>query len=155
SAHHFISGRETDLQVFEYITAAAVRLDKPDLAPMLIDYALTQCITERRPAYMELLQDMVDLPCDQPKGTLRAARTMSDKGSLDQSVVTIAQALERATNPLIWVGVEVDRYGLQERTSNLIQQLNVPYVTELLSKSVLSEEDAQFAGVFDGLASSA
>src|SRR5271170_3897990 len=40
SAHHFISGRETDLQVFEYITVAAVRVDNPDLAPMLIDYAL-------------------------------------------------------------------------------------------------------------------
>src|SRR5215210_2364061 len=39
SSHHFISGRETDLQTFEHITAAAVRIDNPDLAPMLIDYA--------------------------------------------------------------------------------------------------------------------
>lgn len=67
SAHHFISGRQTDLQVFEYITAAAVRIDSPHLAPMLIDYALTQCITERRPVYIELLEDMVDLECERPK----------------------------------------------------------------------------------------
>jgi indolepyruvate decarboxylase len=66
SSHHFISGRETDLQVFEYITAAAVRIDSPHLAPMLIDYALTQCITERRPVYIELLEDMVDLECARP-----------------------------------------------------------------------------------------
>ena len=39
SSHHFISGRETDLQVFEYITVATARVDNPDLAPMLIDYA--------------------------------------------------------------------------------------------------------------------
>ena len=79
SAHHFISGRQTDLQVFQYITAAAVRIDSPHLAPMLIDYALTQCITERRPVYIELLEDMVDLECEGPKGKLTPAKTMSDE----------------------------------------------------------------------------
>src|SRR5438874_13452642 len=56
SSHHFISGRESDLQSFEHITVATARIDNPDLAPMLIDYALTQCITERRPIYIELLE---------------------------------------------------------------------------------------------------
>jgi indolepyruvate decarboxylase len=154
SAHHFISGRETDLQVFEYITSAAVRVDNPDLAPMLIDYALTQCITEHRPVYIELLEDMVDLPCDTPKGQLRPARLLDDPANLQQSIETIKAKLEGAAKPLLWVGVEVDRLGLHEKAEALIQQLNIPYVTELLSKSVLSEDDARFAGVFDGQASS-
>jgi indolepyruvate decarboxylase len=155
AAHHFISGRETDLQVFEYITAAAIRIDNPDLAPLLIDYALTQCITERRPVYIELLQDMVDLPCDAPKGELRGARTLDDPAGLQQSISKLTEKLQSAANPLLWVGIEVDRLGLHEKTAALIQQLNIPYVTELLSKAVLSEDDARFAGVFDGLASSA
>jgi len=154
SAHHFISGRETDLQVFEYITSAAVRVDNPDLAPMLIDYALTQCITEHRPVYIEVLQDMVDLPCDTPKGQLRPARLLDDPAALQQSIETIKEKLESAAKPLLWVGVEVDRLGLHEKAEALIRQLNIPYVTELLSKSVLSEDDTQFAGVFDGQASS-
>lgn len=155
SAHHFISGRETDLQVFEYITAAAVRVDNPDLAAMLIDYALTQCITDRRPVYIELLQDIVDMECEPPKGSLKPARTMSDKDSLEQAIALIKQKLEAAANPIIWVGVEIDRFGLQEKAEKLIRQLNIPYVTELMSKAILSEDDAQFAGVFDGLASRA
>lgn len=154
SAHHFISGRETDLQVFEHITAAAVRIDNPDLAPMLIDYALTQCLTERRPVYIELLEDMVDLACEAPKGTLKPARILSDLAGLAQSMTKIHERLERAAHPLLWVGVEIDRFGLQEKAVRLIQQLNIPYVTELLSKAVLSEDDALFAGVFDGQASS-
>ncbi|MEU2715631.1 thiamine pyrophosphate-dependent enzyme [Streptomyces sp. NPDC007205] len=153
SAHHFISGRETDMQSFEHITAATVRVDNPDLAPMLIDYALTQCITERRPVYIELLQDMVDLECEPPRGALKPARTLSDETSLEQSVAQICAKLESAENPLIWVGVEIDRLGLQDKAMSLIQQLNVPFVTELLSKSVLSEDDALFAGVLDGQAS--
>lgn len=154
SSHHFISGRETDRQVFEYITAAAVRIDSPDLAPMLIDYALTQCITERRPVYIELLEDMVDLECTVPSGALKAAPIISDEVSLNQSIAQISERLQNATKPLIWIGVEVDRFGLHDQAERLIQDLKIPYVTELLSKAILPEDDAQFAGVFDGKSSS-
>ncbi len=154
SSHHFISGRETDLQVFEYITAAAVRIDSPHLAPMLIDYALTQCITERRPVYIELLEDMVDLECTRPSNALKAAPVISDEDSLNQSIAQISERLQNATRPLIWVGVEIDRFGLHDQAERLIRDLKIPYVTELLSKAILSEDDVQFAGVFDGKSSS-
>ncbi|MEU3844567.1 thiamine pyrophosphate-dependent enzyme [Streptomyces sp. NPDC028635] len=154
SAHHFISGRETDLQSFEHVTVAAIRLDNPDLAPTLIDYALTRCISERRPIYIELLQDMVDLECEPPRGVLQPARTLSDETSLKESVARIRARLESAENPLIWLGVEIDRLGLQDKAMTLIETLNVPYVTELLSKAVLSEDDPRFVGVLDGQASS-
>jgi indolepyruvate decarboxylase len=154
SAHHFISGSQTDLQVFEYITVAAVRIDNPDLAPMLIDYALTQCITERRPVYIELLEDMVDLTCQPPNGHLVPARTLSDPANLDASVSMINEALAKSEKPLIWIGVEIDRYGLRDKATSLLKQLNIPYVTELMSKAILSEDDPLFAGVFDGQASS-
>jgi indolepyruvate decarboxylase len=154
SAHHFITGRETDLQSFEHLTAAAIRVDHPDLAPTLIDYALTKCISERRPIYIELLQDMVDLECEPPKGELQPGRALSDETSLEQSVAQIRAQLESAENPLIWLGVEIDRLGLQDKALSLIQQLNVPFVTELLSKAVLSEDDPLFVGVLDGQASS-
>ncbi|MGO6720519.1 alpha-keto acid decarboxylase family protein [Rhizobium ruizarguesonis] len=154
SAHHFISGRETDLQVFEYITAAAVRIDSPHLAPMLIDYALTQCITERRPVYIELLEDMVDLECTRPSNALKAAPDISDDDSLNQSIAQISERLQNATKPLIWIGVEIDRFGLHDQAERLIRDLKIPYVTELLSKAILSEDDVQFAGVFDGESSS-
>ncbi|ARO27968.1 thiamine pyrophosphate family protein (plasmid) [Rhizobium sp. TAL182] len=154
SSHHFISGRETDRQVFEYITAATVRIDSPHLAPMLIDYALTQCITERRPVYIELLEDMVDLECTRPSTALKAAPDISDEDSLNQSIAQISERLQNATKPLIWIGVEIDRFGLHDQAERLIRDLKIPYVTELLSKAILSEDNVQFAGVFDGKSSS-
>jgi indolepyruvate decarboxylase len=154
SSHHFISGRQTDRQVFEYITVATARIDNADLAPLLIDEVLTQCITEKRPVYLELLEDIVDLRCEPAAGALSAARVMSDATSLEGSIAAIGDELGRATNPLVWVGVEVDRFGLQEEALALIHQLNVPFVTQLLSKGVLPEDDPLFVGVFDGQASS-
>lgn len=155
SSHHFISGRETDLQAFEHLTAAAVRIDNADLAPRQIDYVLSQCISQRRPVYIELLQDMVDLACEPPQGELKPARILSDQANLAQSVARIKERLAGAARPLVWVGVEVDRLGLRDAAAALIRQLNVPHVSELMSKGVLSEDDPLFAGVFDGQASSA
>lgn len=155
SAHHFITGRETDLQAFEHLTVAAIRLDNPDLAGRLIDYALTQCITERRPIYIELLEDIVDEECEPPQGTLAPARPVSDAANLADAIATLGAALQKAARPLLWIGVEVDRFGLYDKVAALVRQLNVPYVTELLSKSVLAEDDLLFRGVFDGQASSA
>ncbi|MFI5842619.1 alpha-keto acid decarboxylase family protein [Catenuloplanes sp. NPDC051500] len=154
SSHHFITGRETDLQSFEHLTAAAVRVDNPDQAPMLIDYALSACITDRRPVYIELLQDMIDLSCPRPAGTLTPGRTMSDPANLQESVTRIRERLSAAESPVVWVGVEIDRFGLHAKAESLLRQLQIPYVTELLSKAVLSEDDTLFAGVFDGQASS-
>jgi len=61
---------------------------------------------------------------------------------------------QRAKKPLLWVGVEVDRFGLQDKIKQLINQLGIPFVTQFMSKAVLPEDDPLFAGVFDGLASS-
>lgn len=154
SAHHFISGSETDLQSFEHVTVATARIDNPDLAPVLIDQALSRCVSERRPVYIELLQDMVDLPCEPPRGELKPARTRSNPESLKRSVARIGAELKNAKNPLIWIGPEIDRFGLQDKALELIHQLNVPFVTQLLSKAVLPEDDELFVGVFDGKASS-
>jgi indolepyruvate decarboxylase len=156
SAHHFIGGRDTVLSVFEPITAASVRIDNPVRAPALIDSALIQCLTEKRPIYIEILQDMFHQPCEPPpKEKLKPARVSSDGDSLTLSVDTVAGRLATAANPLVWVGVEIDRFGLQDAAGRLIQQLKIPFVTEFLCKAVLSENDPLFAGVFDGNSSSA
>ena len=154
SAHHFISGRQTNLQVFQYITAAAVRLDNADMAARLIDHALVQCITERRPIYIELLQDVVEMPCARPAGRLCPATRPCDAGELNDAAKSIRSELADAKSPVIWLGPEIHRFGLQEQAAKLIRAAKVPFVTELLSKAVLSEDDPLFAGVFDGQASS-
>ena len=46
-------------------------------------------------------------------------------------------------------------HATTSQAETLVRRLNIPYVTELLSKSVLAEDDTLFAGVFDGQASSA
>ena len=74
---------------------------------------------------------------------------------MKQSLDAIAGRLATAVNPLVWVGVEIDRFGLRDQAERLVKQLKIPYVTEFLCKAVMSEDDALFAGVYDGNSSSA
>ncbi|MCF6441174.1 thiamine pyrophosphate-dependent enzyme [Pseudoalteromonas luteoviolacea] len=151
--HHMIDG-ETDLNIYKNITAAAIKIDNPELAPRLIDYALTECISQKRPAYIELLEDMVEQPCAAPQGKLTPLTPIPLQDNVDQAIDKVQQALSQAERPIVWLGAEVDRMGLHEEANALIRKLNLPYVTELISKAVFSENDPLFTGVFDGQASS-
>ncbi len=151
--HHMING-ETDLNIYQNITVAAVKIDNPSSAPQLIDYALTQCVSEKRPVYIELLEDMVQLSCTPPTDKLAPNQPVALQANVDSAVTNIQQHLASAAKPIVWLGAEIDRMGLHQQASQLIKQLNLPYVTELVSKAVISEHDPLFVGVFDGKASS-
>lgn len=150
SWHHFINGHKTDLRIYENITVAAARVDDPTFAPNQIDFVLQQCITQKGPVYLELTEDMYDLPCARPAGKLYPVKRLSDADNLTKSITLLKTQLERAKRPLIWTGVEIDRFGLQEKLERLLKKLNVPYVSTLLGKGSISEYNPLFAGVFDG-----
>lgn len=148
-AHHMVKGN-TDFAIFDQITVSAVQVDNPELAPNMIDLALTRCISEKRPVYIELLEDMVSQPCTPPQSRIAPFKSICDNQMLEQATDLITKRLKAAKFPLIWLGPEIDRFGLQDLAKSLIDKFNVPYATEFMAKAVLSEEDSQFIGVFDG-----
>ena len=148
--HHLINGHNTDLNIYRNVTVAAERISNPTLAPGQIDSALRTCLTERRPVYLETTEDVYDLPCAQPKGTITAAPRLSDCQNRETAANEVTERLRKAQRPLVWAGVEIERYGLQDEFQQLVQQLNIPYVTSLLGKSVLAEDSPQYVGVFEG-----
>ncbi|MGH9360363.1 MAG: hypothetical protein ACRD2T_00490, partial [Thermoanaerobaculia bacterium] len=60
------------------------------------------------------------------------------------------ERLQGAKVPVIWAGVEVQRFGLQGLLEEVIRVTGLPWTTDLLGKSVLSEDHPGFKGVFDG-----
>ena len=153
-SHHIINGSQTNLQVFLPISAAREQIADAAKAPYQIDSVLWTCINERRPVYIELLEDVVDQPCSPPIGILCRAPRISHPDNFKDAIQIITQALAQAKKPILWIGVEVDRFGLQDKVEKLLKQLNVLYITQLMSKAVLSEDGGLFAGVFDGRSSS-
>lgn len=154
--HHLIDDQNTDLRVYENVTCAAERIGDPERAPGQIDSALRACIRDSRPIYLETLEDVYDLPCDPPDAPLDVQPGQrSDPDECENAVEAVTHHLERADSVIVWGGVEIERYNLQAEFQALVEELDVPYVTSLLGKGLLSEENPHFAGVFDGKGSPA
>lgn len=146
--HHrpFVSDRDANRRVFENVTCAAEHIENPERAPVAIDRCLQSCLQHRQPVYLELASDIYDRSCSLPKGPLPVQ--FSEAPETVQN--DIASQLRYADSVVVWAGVELQRYGLEEEFKTLIQTLDAPYVTTLLAKGLLPEDDDRFAGIFAG-----
>lgn len=152
--HHMMADGETqDLRVYENVTAAAVRIDDPYRATLNIDAALATCLTQRQPVYLEMFDDVYLTPCDPPSGPLPRKAISSDATNLSTAVAAAAAKVKAAKNPIIWGGVEIQRQELQDEFEAFVAQTGIPFTTTLLGKSIVSEDNPLFAGVYDGLSS--
>lgn len=152
--HHMFDGSQTDLRIFQQLTQSAVRIDNPAYAPDLIDSALTACITESKPVYIEIantLENMSVQPVSERPLLIRSP-IPQDQQALDDAVSYIWEVLQGAHNLVLMGGVELARQNLQDKFETLFNALQAPYVTSLLGKGLLSEVDAGpwFCGVYNG-----
>ncbi len=148
--HHIINGHGTNLNVYRNVTCAAERVEDGGLAPGQIDAALRACITHRQPVYLEMAEDVYNQPCSRPVGTLTPAALQSDAAALQAAVQDTMALLKAAKKPLLWAGVEIERYGLRESFTKLLNLLDIPYVTSYMGKAVIGEDNPNYLGVYEG-----
>ncbi|PCE24725.1 thiamine pyrophosphate-binding protein [Burkholderia ubonensis] len=151
--HHMVDGSHTDLRIFQGITTMAVRIDNPATAPALIDAALVACITESKPVYIEIALQIEACPCEPvPDTPLRRAPRPQSTQVLTAAVDAAMYHLSAAKRLVVLGGVEIARYGLQQKFVELLKLLEAPYVSDLLGKTILSEyrDDIRFSGVYNG-----
>ncbi|HEV8581243.1 MAG TPA: thiamine pyrophosphate-dependent enzyme [Thermoanaerobaculia bacterium] len=149
--YHHSTGRLTaDAQSVKNVVVAREVVRVGRRAPAQIDRALEAALTWRRPVYIEVYQNVWTETCRPPAGPLKAGKLPLSKRSLERAVDRTLARLEGATVPVIWAGVEVQRFGLQGLLEEVIRVTGLPWTTDLLGKSVLSEDHPGFKGVFDG-----
>jgi indolepyruvate decarboxylase len=122
----------------------------PECAPAQIDEALTAAITWKRPVYLEVLENVWNQPCTEPAGALSPRPLPVDTGALEEAAAETVARVTTARKPVIWSGVEIARFGLQDELEQLIAASALPFATDLLGKATLSENHAGFVGVYDG-----
>jgi TPP-dependent 2-oxoacid decarboxylase len=152
--HHMFDGSHTDLRIFQNITAMSVRIDNPAYAPDLIDAALTACITDSRPVYIEIANTLEGMAC-QPaseRAALSPSPIPQNSADLEDAVNYIMVLLEKSERLVIMGGVEIARFNLQDKFTELLQLIEAPYISSLLGKSLLSEyrSDIFFSGIYNG-----
>ena len=154
--HHMIVDAESrDLSIYRNVTAMAIQVNNPSRAPLDIDAALTTCMTERLPVYLEMFEDLYGAVCKRPTSPLLIAPVPSVVANLTAAVTAAVDKIRSADRPLIWAGAEIRQEGVADQLEELIAQTAIPFTTSLAGKSVISESNQLFRGVYDGLSSNA
>jgi indolepyruvate decarboxylase len=148
--HHTIGDMKVQLRAYEQITAASIILTSPEKAPEQIDETISTCLRSRRPVYIEIPVDMVDKPCRKGGPIQVDKKIPSDREALAEAIAETAAMLGRAKKPVVIAGIETHRLGLQMELEQIIDLTGYPFVTTLLSKSVIQEQHPQFAGLYCG-----
>ncbi len=146
--HHRVKNFESQLNVYREVTAAAVALNDSTTALGEIDRVLATILQLKRPGYLEVPRDMVQVagrPSESRAGTRRPGRE-----ALEEAMDEVVSRLNRSLSPVIYAGVEIERFDLREKLIALVEKLNLPLVTSLEGKTVFPENHPNFIGLYMG-----
>jgi indolepyruvate decarboxylase len=147
--HHQARTLDSQLAIFREITCDQVVLDDAARAPADIARVLRSCLTHSRPVYIELPRDMVDAPCG-PVLMHPVART--ELAALDACANEVLARLMSAHAPVLLVGVEIRRFGIEAKVAELARRLALPVVTTFMGRGLMTGCNADLLGTYLGVA---
>ena len=147
--HHRVRGFDTQRDIFSRITVAATALEDGLTAYHEIDRVLHAVERYKRPGYIELPRDMVDLVRPHRRREVSLAE-LTDADALAECIAEAMAMLNAVRRPVILAGVEVHRFGLQDALVELAEATQIPVAATLLGKSVISETHPLYLGVYEG-----
>jgi indolepyruvate decarboxylase len=147
--HHVVKNFDSQLNVYREVTQDAVLLDSPETSAAKIQGALSACQEFMRPVYIEIPRDMVDREIA-ALGETRDVPYPTDESALKEAAEEILRRIAGSKMPVILVGVEVDRFFLENQISELAAKLNIPIVSEFLARDVIPVDDPYYFGTYLG-----
>jgi len=147
--HHKVREFDTQLKVFRELTIDSVLIDDAETAASEIDRVLNSALRYKRPVYIELPRDIVALPI-KPYRAPRRETEGSEAETLKEALAEATAIINKSKKPVIIAGIEIHRFGLQDELMELLDKTNIPFVTTILGKSVISETHPLCIGVYEG-----
>lgn len=147
--HHQVKHFDSQRLVFREVTCADTVLDDPATAPAEIARVLTAARLLSRPVYIELPRDMVLTPVDPVPSFAPPA---ADPDAVREAAAETLEALAAAGRPVLMLGVEVRRYGLEEKAGRLARALGIPATLSFMARGMLAGSAAPLIGPYFGLA---
>lgn len=147
--HHKSGPFENQAETFRLHTVSSAVIRNPLTAFAEIDRVLNDVTLHKRPGYIEILRDMIDIiPATEytPQKIIPITDEKTLGVVLEESLIRIA----RAKHPVIVAGVELHRFGLQDQLLRVLEKTGIPLATTLLGKSVIAETHEQFIGLYAG-----
>ncbi|PQO31065.1 preprotein translocase subunit Tim44 [Blastopirellula marina] len=147
--HHMVRDFNTQKDVFEKLCIAGAELSDPVSAFREIDRVLDAVVRFKRPGYIELPRDMVNV-IPHISHVFPSQENTSDPQALSEAVGEAAQLIQNAEKPVILAGVELHRFHLQDELVALAEHTQIPVAATVLGKSVIRETHPLYVGLYEG-----
>ena len=152
--HHVLPDRyDASLRIFEQITVAAKVLADAAGAAKDIDELLQRCLSERRPVYLEIAQDVqqqaVSRVTDQPLEPVRSG----DPAATAAAVESLVSKMQAASSCVLLVGHEINTPDLRIAVQSLVDKTGVPVASLFTGKPDFLEHHPRCIGIYHGLGS--
>ncbi len=134
-------------RAFEPVVASAITLDAPDIACREIEQGLLRMTSRKQPVYLEVTAGTLSVTTT-PMPAPLAARIASDPAVLDAAIADAVAMIRAAAHPVILIGVEIQRFNLQNVVLQFMASAGIPAATTLLGKSVIGEHVPGFMGMY-------
>jgi len=152
--HHQAKEVESQYRIYREVTCSAKVLSNNDQAASEIDEVVQTMMQERRPGYLEIHRDIVDLPITVPDRIRgwdgRFIPSQSDAGKVVEAARDVAIRLQSAKRPILIIGIEINRFGLTHDVVRLAEGLGIPVLTNLLAKGAFPMDHPLSMGVHIG-----
>ncbi|HZN35355.1 MAG TPA: thiamine pyrophosphate-binding protein, partial [Pirellulaceae bacterium] len=147
--HHKVKDFRTQIEVFEKLCVACTELIDPSSAFREIDRVLDAVVRYKRPGYIEIPRDQVEI-VPQIVHTWHHGEPLVEPQVAEEAVEEAAQLLAKAQRPVIIAGVEIHRFGLQDKVLALAERHQIPIAATILGKSVVPEKHPLYIGLYEG-----
>jgi len=152
--HHQVKDVEAQCRILSEVTCSARILRHPELVAREVHETVTRIMTERRPGYLEIHRDRVDVPISVPPEILEwdgsYPRRRSDPRKLGEAVSDTLARLRAAKRPVLIGGVEIFRDRADRAFRELAERLRVPVLTTVLAKGAFPMDHPLHMGIHMG-----
>ncbi|ORW91171.1 indole-3-pyruvate decarboxylase [Mycobacterium sp. IEC1808] len=147
--HHTLGNGEFGLfkSMADAVTAATAIIT-PANAVAETERLIATALYDRRPVYLVFPSDVVDQPVTASSDPL--PRPASDQAALAAAADAVAGALNTAATACALPGLLIDRLGIAEAATQLIEAAALPFATMFADKSVIDEDHPNYIGMYDG-----
>jgi TPP-dependent 2-oxoacid decarboxylase len=148
--HHKVRTFKTQKRVLEAMTVASTSLDDPTTACAEIDRVLSEAQRVSRPVYIEIPRDLTYETVEPPEPAAAEVKAFSDPKALQDVVEEAITLINEAKQPVIIAGIELHRFGLQDKLELLANKVGLPVASTILAKSVIGEYHPLYIGIYEG-----
>jgi indolepyruvate decarboxylase len=147
--HHKVRDFRTQYDVFEKLCVAGTELSDPVTAFREIDRVLDAANRFKRPVYIEIPRDMVGVT-PHIAHAFQRTEPASDPSAAAEAAEEAAARISKCDRPVIIAGVEIHRFGLQDKLLAFAETAQIPIAATLLGKSVIRETHPLYIGIYEG-----